>query len=245
MAGSLLVITAHPDDESFFAAGTVAKYTAEHAHATIVCATRGQRGATGGLCSIEELPAVREQELRTAAQILRADVVLLDYEDQKLSAARPEEIRRELVALIRRLRPDVILTFDPNGANLHPDHVAISRFTSDAVAAAADARWYPASGGPHETRRLLWQSEIRVWELAGTPSLANCPGIDYMIDTSKHWRTKEAALRAHQTQMPGFGNLFFANPDGVERVLSVEAFRHGFGIRPRECPIFDLFQDLA
>src|SRR5581483_801784 len=146
---NLLIIGAHPDDETFFAGGTIAKYAGEGTRVSIVCATRGERGATANLCSIEELPKFREKELRDAAGILGVeDIQLLPYEDQKLAEAPIEEIRRYLVEAIRKTRPQIVITFDPNGTNQHPDHVAISRFTLDAIAAAADRRWYPEIASP-------------------------------------------------------------------------------------------------
>src|ERR1700722_13027330 len=66
------------------------------------------------------------------------------------------EIRERLVTVVRRVRPHVVITFDPNGSNLHPDHIAISRFAVDAVTAAADTRWLPESGAPYAPPRLLW-----------------------------------------------------------------------------------------
>lgn len=244
MNRSIVIFGAHPDDETFFAGGTIAKYADEGAHVTIVCGTRGERGATGNLCTVDELPARREQELRDAAKILGADVIFLDYEDQKLSAAPPNDIRLQLVKTIRETRPQVAITFDPNGANLHTDHIGISRFASDALAAAADPRWYADAGPPHSTPRLLWQSHIVVFELASTANLPECPGTDFIIDVNRWWRTKEAALRAHRTQVPGFGRLFFGKPN-TEQILSIEAFRLGAGPPPSVRPSFDLFDGLA
>ena len=86
----------------------------------------------------------------SAADILGiSEVHLLDYQDTRLAEAPIDQIRGELVALIRRHRPHVVITFDPNGMNGHADHVAISRFTMDAVAAAADPRWASEPTTPH------------------------------------------------------------------------------------------------
>jgi N-acetylglucosamine malate deacetylase 2 len=240
---SLLVLTAHPDDESFFAAGTIAKVVEEGGRVEIVCATRGERGATGGLCSIDELPGVREAELREAARIMGVhEVQFLPYGDQELMSAPVEEIRRYLVPVIRRAKPQVVITFDPNGANLHPDHVAISRFASDAVAAAADPRWYTDAGAAHPIERLLWPSPPRAFELSKIDDLAALPGIDFLIDTSCCWDKKRAALSAHRTQLPGLRKFFFESGD-VRKTLSVEAFRIGWGRRPRRIPAADLFAE--
>lgn len=241
---SLLIIGAHPDDESFFAAGAIAKYVDERARVTVVCATRGERGATGNLCAVEELPSVREQELRDAMNILGVrDLRVLDYKDQQLASAPANEIRRALVAAIRDTRPQVVITFDPNGVNLHSDHIAISRFTSDAAAAATDPRWFPELGAPHTIQRLLWPSDIAVFELAATPAVATLPGTDFVLDVSPWWRKKEAALLAHKTQASGFRRLWFDKPDPA-RIMSVEAFRFGSGVPPQTRPRDDLFADL-
>jgi N-acetylglucosamine malate deacetylase 2 len=235
-----MIVLSHPDDETFFAAGTIARYVEEGAKVTVICGTRGERGATGGLCSVEELPAVREAELRDAMRILGVtDLQLLPYQDQQLSAAPIPDIRCTLVQRIRDTKPQVVITFDPHGANQHPDHIAISRFTSDAVSAAADPRWCPGSGSAHQIGRLLWQSETPVYKLAQMKALERQPGLDFLIDTEAWWQRKKAALEAHRTQLPGFPKMFFQGD--VKRTLSFEAFRVGWGPRPRKVPASDLF----
>ena len=148
----ILLILAHPDDESFFAAGLARRHVERGAKVALVTATRGDAGQVGDppLCDRDALPALREAELREAADILGiSEVHLLDYQDTRLAEAPIDQIRCELVALIRRHRPHVVITFDPNGQNGHADHVAISRFTTDAVAAAADLRWASEPTTPH------------------------------------------------------------------------------------------------
>jgi LmbE family N-acetylglucosaminyl deacetylase len=238
---SLLFVGAHPDDEVFFAGGTLARYVEEGTRVSIICATRGERGATGDLCSIEELPNIREAELISAMRVLGVtDVHFLPYEDQKLSTAPPDEIRRHLVQLIREIKPQIVITFDPEGANQHTDHMAISRFASDAVSAAADHRWYPEVGPAHQTERLLWQPPTILFRLPEGVDLRREPGIDFLLDVSR-WADKKAeAIRAHRTQLPGLGKLFFENPSG-RRTFSSEAFRVAWGPRPLAVPADDLF----
>src|SRR4051812_15774860 len=114
MERSLLFVYAHPDDETFFCAGTIAKYAAEGVKIGVICATRGERGSTSDLCSIDELPRVREAELRDAAAVLGvSEVQMLPYVDQQLWTAPEDEIRGSIVTVIRRLRPQVVVTFDP------------------------------------------------------------------------------------------------------------------------------------
>src|SRR5215469_7836282 len=96
----LLFIFAHPDDETF-SAGTIAKYATAGVEVGLICATRGERGSTGDLCSIDELPRVREAEVREAARILGVRrVEMLPYEDQKLWTAPIEDIRRRITATL-------------------------------------------------------------------------------------------------------------------------------------------------
>lgn len=240
----LLYIYAHPDDESFGVAGISRKYADERVDIAIVTATRGDAGRAGepALCSREDLPARREAELREAARILGiAQVTVLDYKDKHLAEAPPDQIRRQLVEAIRGHRPQVVVTFDPNGANLHPDHVAISRFTSDAIAAAEDPRWHPETGRAHRVQRLLWVPPVMPWDAPKSPDLRMEPGIDFLIDTTKYKEVKAAALRAHRTQHVSINRHFFDLPN-VDRILSVEAFRQAFGPALSKRPATDIFE---
>jgi hypothetical protein len=151
-----------------------------------------------------------------------------------------------LVGHIRGGLSQVVVTFDPNGQNLHADHIAISRYTSDAVAAASDARWLPDTGPAHVVQRLLWTTPVTVWDALRAPlrvPLAERPGVDFLIDTSAYVAEKEAALRAHVTQRPGIDRLLLATGDR-EAALSVEAYRLGWGPAPRARPAACLFEGL-
>jgi LmbE family N-acetylglucosaminyl deacetylase len=237
-APAFVLLLAHPDDETFFAAGTIARSVAQGVRVGLLCATRGERGSNGDICTIDDLPRVREAELRDAARILGIhELDILPFQDQKLAAAPMDHVRRAVVRIVRRLRPEVVFTFDPDGANQHTDHVAISRFAMDGIAAAADPRWYPEEGAPHTVERVLWPSTVRVWELGQLADPAAEPGIDYLIDIRPYRQVKEAALRAHRTQWPGLSRLFLGNPTG----LDWECFRAAFGSRPATLPAPTLF----
>jgi LmbE family N-acetylglucosaminyl deacetylase len=147
------------------------------------------------------------------------------------------------VTLIRRCRPSVVVSFNPDGGNLHPDHVAISRFTSDAISAAADPRWHPACGPPHVVRRLVWPTGRHPWRLVREADVGACPGADFVIDVSARRDRKAAALRAHATQQYSTERHFFSQPD-CERLLSVEVFRQAFGPPLSRRPLGDLFAGL-
>lgn len=226
---SALFIYAHPDDETFGAAGTIALLRSKGWRAVLACATLGDKGKCGepALCRPEELPAVRERELRDAACIIDlSEIHLLGYKDKELAAAPPDEIRRKLVGIIRAERPEIVFTFDPNGFNVHPDHVAISRFTSDAVAAAADARWYPELGGAHAVPALLWNTLLEPWQEASGDA-ASEPGVDIVLDVSEWAAKKQAALGAHRTQHKSVEHHFLSKPN-LRQILSVETWRRAW-----------------
>jgi LmbE family N-acetylglucosaminyl deacetylase len=235
---NLLFSFAHPDDESFAGAGTAMRYAADGARIALVTATLGQRGKCGDppVCRPEEIEATREGELREAARIIGFDdVYLLGYRDRELADAPYEQVRRALVEIIRRERPDIVFTFDPNGFNLHPDHIAISRFTSDAVAAAADPRWHPAAGAPHTVTRILWTPPLPPWEAVKLETIETTAGADFVLDVSAWYERRVAALRAHRTQHLSIDRHFFHKPD-LDRILATETWRQGFGPALKERP---------
>ena len=242
MTKSILFVFAHPDDESHWSSGIALRCHDEGGRTVLVTATRGGRGTTGGLCSVEELPAVREAELREAARILKFDdLILLPYEDKEVTGVPHEEIRRTLVDIIRRERPPVVVTFDPNGMTLHPDHLAISRFTSDAVAAASDPRWLPELGPPHTVSRLLWTPPVVPWQGGEFPPLG---GVDFLVDTSRWWQQRARALEAHKTQRAVLDKLYLKRPD-TEYLLSFDVLRQGWGPPIETRPADDVFAGLA
>ena len=241
---TILFSFAHPDDESFLVAGIACRYAEEGARLALVVATRGEQGKLGeapNKVTRAELPQVRERETREAARIIGIDDVrFLGYEDSKLADAPPDEVRAGLVRVIRDVRPQVVVTFDPNGGNNHADHVAISRFTSEAVAAAADDRWHATEGAPHKVERLVWSLPHAVWEVARVEEPEALPGVDLLFDTNRWWQRKAEALRAHRSQKEGIDELFF-DVDDTQRILSLEAFRLGWEGSPEGRPLDDLF----
>jgi len=227
----LLVSFAHPDDESVLTGGLIAGLRDRGIAVALAVATRGEAGKAGDppICTADELPHVREVELQQAAAALGlTDVTWLGYRDRELAAAPVDSVRRQLVSLLRARRPAVVVTFDPNGSNLHPDHVAISRFTSDAIAAAADPRWFPEAGPPHQVVRLLWSPPQRPWHLIRSPGFPALPGIDFVVDVSAYSAAKAEALRAHRSQHLSLDRIFFSQPD-LDRLLSMELFRQAWG----------------
>ncbi len=242
----LLLVFAHPDDESVFAAGLACETIAKGGRVALCTATPGEHGKVGDppRCARERLGAVRQAELMAACTELGISTVrVLGYPDRGLASAPGDTIRRQLVEVVRAVRPHVVVTFDPNGSNLHPDHVAVSRFTSDAVAAAGDGRWFPDLGMVHATPRLLWTLPVRPWEVMRRRDPALEPGADFVLDVSAYAALKEAALKAHRTQHQSLHRIFFSKPD-VTRLLGVEMFRQAFGPPLASRPSVDVFIDL-
>jgi LmbE family N-acetylglucosaminyl deacetylase len=135
-----MCVLAHPDDESLGMGGTLAKYASEGVETYLVTSTRGERGWFGDEKDnpgLEVLDKLREVELLNAAQELGIrDVKFLDYVDGDLDQANPTKATAKIVSHLRRVRPHIVITFDPNGGYGHPDHIAICQFTTAAVLAA-------------------------------------------------------------------------------------------------------------
>jgi N-acetylglucosamine malate deacetylase 2 len=224
MAGGLSLILAHPDDESFMAAGAARLAADRTLPVSLVCATRGELGALGDppLATRDELPALRERELRDACAILGVGrLELLDYRDRALADAPADAMRAALVRAIRHDRPRVVITFDPHGVTGHPDHLAIHRFAMDAVTAAADERWLPECGPPHRVGRVVWPAPVFPWDEWRPAVLARKAGVDFLIDVTQARDAKARALRAHRTQRAGVEPRWFAHPES-DALLSTE-----------------------
>src|SRR5215470_9416045 len=144
----LMAVLAHPDDECLGMGGTLAKYASEGVDVFLLTATRGNSGRYLGRRPDDcrhpgpsALAKIREAELRAAATALGVrEVSLLGYGDQHLDSANPREVVARIVQHLRRVQPEVVVTFGPDGAYGHPDHVAISQFTTAAITARIDTR---------------------------------------------------------------------------------------------------------
>lgn len=126
---TILLVFAHPDDESFAAGGTVAKYIESGWQVHLLCVTRGEKGNTGPYnnVSAQELAHIREKELSEAGKILGiSDITFLDYKDGNLSAVEPGEIEDKVYRQLTRLSPKVVITFEPQGITNHPDHIKLT-----------------------------------------------------------------------------------------------------------------------
>lgn len=224
----LMCILAHPDDETLGNGSTLAKYAAEDIEVHLVTATRGERGWYGDekdFPGLDALGKIRENELRCASQTLGIhQVSFLDYIDGELDRAVPEEAIGKIAQHIREVKPQVVLTFGPEGAYGHPDHIAISQFTQAALICAADPKYEGHDHqSPHRVQKFYYMTiSPRLYDaytnLIGDIRM-NIDGVERQavywhdwaittrIDGERHWSTAWQAIFCHQTQLPSLGKL--------------------------------------
>lgn len=224
----LMCILAHPDDESMGTGGILAKYAAEGVETYLVTATGGERGWFGPEDEYpgpEALARIRRQELCAAAEMLGIqDVAFLDYEDGQLDQVKSQEAIAAIVSHLRRARPHVVVTFDPNGAYGHPDHIAICQFTTAAVVAAADPGYETAGHQtPHRVSKLYYMVEteenLAAYQEAFGELMMEIDGqmrrtvswkpwaITTRVDTSDYWEQVWDAIACHRSQLPGYQSM--------------------------------------
>jgi LmbE family N-acetylglucosaminyl deacetylase len=258
-------IFAHPDDESLGNGGTFAKYAAEGVETSLVTATRGQSGWFGDEDKNpgpEGLGRIRESELRAAAEVLGVkNVSLLDYADGRLDQADMSVVVEEIVAHIRRLRPQVVVTFDPQGAYGHPDHMAICGLATAAVVAAADPARFETTQKPHVVSKLYYMAWTReTWEIyqaAFGDLVMHIDGQDRRaqswedwavtttIDTSAHWRRVWEAVSCHRTQLPGYQALMDLPKEQHAKLWGAQTYYRAFSlVNVRARREEDLFEGL-
>ncbi len=217
-SANLLAVFAHPDDETFRCGGTLALLAQRGVRVQVLTATRGQAGSCGDplLCTPEELPAVRENELRCACAALGIQPpILLDYQDGQLSEAVPEIIVSEILSVIREVKPQMILTYGPDGVSGHPDHIAIGRFTTEAFHRALDVVALHTIAVPYLLAKTLGMTQIHT-----VPDDA----ITLTVDVSTVWEAKMAAIRCHQTQL-GESPILRTSPEKQQLFLGTEHFQ--------------------
>ena len=253
-AGGLLGVFAHPDDEAYSMAGCMARYTDEGIPVANLCFTRGEAGliAEGTGATRETLGAVREAELRSAcAAVGVTDVRVVGTPD---GGTQADDAGVDIIAAtMRELRPRVVVTMEPQGVTNHPDHIAVSKMTSEAFQRVRGEtngefpqRLYYAAIPASALGALT--EELQKRGLPGltapddplAPRPAPDDSIAAVVDVSPWYERKLAALQAHLTQT--FEMVAWMPPDVLPVFLSTESFQRPFPAwTPDEPPEGDLF----
>lgn len=257
----LLAVHAHPDDEASKGAGTVARYHDEGVRTVLVTCTGGEEGdilnpAMDSPEVRERLPEIRREELQRAAEIIGYDeVVLLGYRDsgmpdtpanadpRSFARAPLDEAVERLVAIIRRVRPQVIVTYPQEQSRYpHPDHLRVNEISEIAFDAAGDPDRYPDAGPPWQAARLCyvtwsvrrmkamhakflelglespfdsdrWKGALEADAAAPAGKDASLPRV--VVDITGYTSASREALLAHATQVDPNSRMWFGLPPDV------------------------------
>jgi mycothiol S-conjugate amidase len=253
----LLTVHAHPDDESSKGPATVARYHDQGVHTVLVCCTGGEEGEVLNPAMDrpevwENMAEYRRKELETAAAIIGYDeLIWLGYRDSGMPGseanARPDsfamapldEAVGRLVEIIRRVRPQVIVTYpDEQTRYPHPDHLRVHEISAVAFDAAGDPDAYPDAGEPYAPAKMYYS----VWSVArmramhekfvelglespfGDERVARMledpqPQSSTAVDVAGYNDVRSEALLAHATQVDPTSRMWFGLPPEVEKAL--------------------------
>ena len=232
----LLLFTAHPDDEAGSFGGTLLSYAERGVETHVICLTPGQAGShRGNARTAEELAALRRKEFAASCELLRvAHAEVLDYPDGGLPQVNFASVVGDLTRRIRNIRPQVIMTYGPEGSvTAHPDHGMAGVLATAAFHAAPRTDLRSELGPPDPERKSFRQPELSA-KLAGThphqvqklyyvSALVSMPGrqpvamapVSCVLDVKRYFPTKIAAFRKHTTQAPLF-ELFEKRVAGLD-----------------------------
>jgi LmbE family N-acetylglucosaminyl deacetylase len=204
--GRILVITAHPDDVDFGAAGTIATFTEAGLEVSYCIVTNGDAGGSDRSVSRADMAVLRQAEQTAAAkQVGVHDLHFLGYQDGQVEATLG--LRRDLARVIRLLRPDRVLCQSPErnyqrmGVS-HPDHRAVGTAALDAI--------YPDSRNPFAFPELLTEEKLEPWTVREV-WISGSAAPNHFVDITETFPRKVAALRSHVSQI--------SDPDGLEEML--------------------------
>ncbi|MFI0983052.1 N-acetyl-1-D-myo-inositol-2-amino-2-deoxy-alpha-D-glucopyranoside deacetylase [Streptomyces sp. NPDC021093] len=263
----LLLVHAHPDDESINNGATMAKYAAEGARVTLVTCTQGEEGeiippslahlaadrddslgpyrAVELAAAMKELGVVDHRFLGGAGRFRDSGMMGApqNHAERAFWHAEVDAAASYLVAVIREVRPQVLVTYDPDGGYGHPDHIQAHRVAMRAAELAAEPTYRPDFGVPYSVEKVYWNRVPRpVAEAAfarlreedpGFPGIApvdDVPGvvgeehITTVIDGSAHSSAKSAAMRAHATQITVHEPWFLLSNELAQPVFTTEYY---------------------
>lgn len=261
----LATILAHPDDETFGAGGTLLRYTDLGVECHSLSLTRGEASTNhpaSGPVSPAELGRLREAELAESGRRLGLrSTTCLGYPDGRLAEAPAGDVLRDLVGWLRRVRPDVVITWGPDGGYGHPDHIAAGQLALRAIELAGVARHAPELGEHVHVRRayrMVATAEVFDAIAAADPDfgayLATLPtaprrwaraDLGAVIDIRSVAERKWHAMRAHQTQRADLARLERLR-DRIPFAEREEAYLRAFpdpGGPPLETDLFTRVRD--
>jgi mycothiol S-conjugate amidase len=275
---SLLAIHAHPDDEASKGAGAVARYAAEGVHSVLVCCTGGEEGdilnpAMDTPDVRANLHDVRMRELEASAKLIGYDeVVMLGYRDsgmpgtpanedpRSFARADMDEAVGRLVAIIRRTRPQVLVTYPEDQQGYpHPDHLKVHDVTFPAVDAAADRGAYAEAGRPWRVAKVYYSAWSRArivamhekflelalespYDAGWFERPSNDEAITTRVDTTGVAEVRRLALLAHATQVDPTSTFWFGLPPEVsDLVYPIDDFTLARSDVETDLPEHDLF----
>jgi N-acetyl-1-D-myo-inositol-2-amino-2-deoxy-alpha-D-glucopyranoside deacetylase len=265
----LLLVHAHPDDETINNGATMARYVAEGAAVTLLTCTLGEEGeilvpelAQLAADQADQLGGYRISELRAAMTALGVtDSRFLGgagrYRDSGMMGTAANEHPRAFwkadldeavaaaVAVVREVRPQVVVTYDENGGYGHPDHIQAHRVAMGAVAAAADARYRPDLGPAWDVAKVYWccvprsvlqrgldaLAESGDTPFEGVTDAAQLPfgvpddDVDAAVDGGAFTDAKQTAMRCHSTQILVNGPFFALSNNLGQEILGTEYYR--------------------
>lgn len=227
--GTILGVYAHPDDETYLAAGLMAKAVRDGSRVVCVTATRGELGTWDE----ERWPTatmgkVREAELLASLEVIGVtEHTFLDYIDAHCKDVPPEEGAAKVRALIEEVRPDTVLTFGPDGMTDHADHKAVSAWTTVAFdqAAKPGARLYYATTTPEWKAKYYDRlQEFNVFEGPDTPPVTPVDELDIYFPLPADLLTlKFDGIKKHVSQIEGMLNTF--GDELFTAIIEMEAYR--------------------
>lgn len=202
----ILMIFAHPDDETFGLGGTTIKLTKQGHTVNLITATRGEAGLPGTppITTMDKLPKVREEELKKAAKITGIKkIYFLNEIDATLHKIKTEKLVKKILPIINSEKPDVVITFDSTGASNHPDHKAISKaatraFYTYAKSARKHVKLYHTAI-PRSNLKKLENTNLE-YKAFGKVQGTNDDLITTKINIKKEFPIKVKAMREHKTQ---------------------------------------------
>jgi LmbE family N-acetylglucosaminyl deacetylase len=262
----LMAVLAHPDDESLGFGGTLLRYVAEGVETAVVTATLGQAGWQGDPAAFpgpEALGRIREDELRAAiAKLGVGELHLLGYMDGQLDQVDPAAAIERIVRHLRAFRPQVVITFGPEGAYGHPDHIAICQYTTAAVVASADPDRFADHAAtdlkPHTVAKLYYLAPtrrlMRAYQAAFGAIAMEVDGqirtfdgwddwgvscwIDVRAYTEPHWQ----AIFCHRSQLPTYERLNALGAEERGHIFGDETYYRALSLvnggRAREDDLF-------